>query len=105
MTASTFRDGLRALADSIRGIPGEYGLNEHAAELLLESWSGEQPGQGLPTTHVVPLTVGGKNPKIRWLNQKEIAVSGLPVGTVEIGPGGLTCGTCWERPWRRARRG
>lgn len=86
MTASTFRDGLRALADSVRGIAGEFGLNEHSAELLLESWSGEQPGQGTVTTQAIPLTVGSKNPKIRWLNQKEIAVSGMPVGTVEIGP-------------------
>lgn len=79
-------DRFRRIADNARAIPGAFGLREHAATLLWDSWTGDQPGEGTRTEHATPLLVGGQNPKVRWLSEKEVAISGLPVGTIEVGP-------------------
>lgn len=79
-------DDFRALADGIRAIPGEFGLREHSTTLLWSTWSGDQPGEGTETQFSTPLLVGGQNPKVRWLSEKEVAISGLPTGTIEVGP-------------------
>lgn len=82
----TLAEDLRSLADGIRAIPGQLGLREHSATLLWDTWSGDQPGEGTQTQHATRLLVGGQNPKVRWLSEKEVATSGLPTGTIEVGP-------------------
>ena len=83
---ASFADDMRGLADDIRAIPGALGLYEHAVTLLWDTWTGDQPGQGTVTEQATALLVGGQNPKVRWLSEKEIAIGGLPSGTIEIGP-------------------
>lgn len=82
----TSPDWLRAIAEDVRTVPGELGLREYTVDLLSESWSGAQAGEGTATETATRLLVGGQNPKVRWLTQKEIAVGGIPDGTVEVGP-------------------
>lgn len=82
----SIRDDFRELADGVRGIPADFGLREHSATLLWDTWTGDQPGEGTQTQLSTPLLVDGKNPKVRWLSEKEVAISGLPIGTIEVGP-------------------
>lgn len=80
-------DSLKPLARSIRGIPGLLGIRPHTVSILLREWGGTYSGEGNRTDVAVPITEGsGQPPKVRWLKDDEIAVGGLAVGTVEVGP-------------------
>lgn len=84
-------DDLRSIVEWARAVPGEMGLREYAVELRHTVWSQHNPGDGAPTTTVIPIKVGGQNPKVRWLSPKELALGALPVGTIEIGPVTPSC--------------
>lgn len=78
---------LRSLATSIRGIPGRLGTHEHTVSVVTSSWSGSHIGEGTRTdTPYAVVEGGGQPPHVRWLDDEERAVGGLPNGMVEIGP-------------------
>lgn len=72
---------------AIRAIPHQLGLRPHTVVLLHRSYDGAHTGAGTVTTTETPIThSGGANPRVRVLNDEEIALGQLGSGTVEIGP-------------------
>ena len=85
---SSLADDFRELADDIRSIPGnDFELYEYRCYLVRKTWTGENPGDGDQVTELVPLTCGnGSNPKVRFANQRDIALGNMSLGEVAIGP-------------------
>ena len=87
----TFQASLRAIANSVRSIPGTMGVRPYRAFVVSRAWSGDEPGDGDPSTAETTTSeeiteANGQPPRIRSLNSEEIAVGGYDMGTWEIGP-------------------
>lgn len=83
----TLADDLKPLARDIRGIPGDLGIRPHSVAILEREWSGAYSGDGVKTDATYAITEGrGAPPKVRWLSDEELAVSGESSGSVDIGP-------------------
>lgn len=83
----TLRDDILPIAYSARAIAGELGFRPYRVYVLTGSWSGQHTGEGSETETETELTeAGGQSPKVRFLNDEEIAVGQLVAGTVAIGP-------------------
>jgi hypothetical protein len=82
-----FRDDLRALAYSVRSIPGQLEMRPYSVAIRTGTWSGTYTGRGTGVSVDNPITeANGQNPKVRFLNGEEIALGQLDSGAVEIGP-------------------
>jgi hypothetical protein len=82
-----FRDDVRAIAYAARSIPGTLEMRPYSVAVRVTNYSGAHVGDGAETQTVTPITeANGQNPKVRWLSSEEIALSGLPNGSVEVGP-------------------
>jgi hypothetical protein len=81
-------DYFRELADDIRSIPGsDFGLREYRCFLVRKTWSGDKPGDGDEFAGLTPLTVGnGQNPKVKFPNQRDVALGLMSLGEILIGP-------------------
>jgi hypothetical protein len=86
-------DDLKPSLRAIRGIPGALGLRPHRVFLTVRRWggiSGVSPktiGDGASVdTETEIVEGGGHPPKVRQLNDERLALSGLPAGSIEIGP-------------------
>jgi hypothetical protein len=78
---------LRAVVDACRGIMGELGFREHSVTLRKTSWTGGRTGDGDKIIEDFPLYVGvAQNPKVRFPNQKDLALGLMSKGTITIGP-------------------
>lgn len=79
-------DAYRAIAYAARAIPGaDFGLREHTVSLLLRLTSGNV--RDVHAEDEQPITeANNQPPKVRWLNEEELTVGGLPKGTIEVGP-------------------
>lgn len=83
----SFASDLLATITSIRGLPGQLGLRPHTVALVEQSWSGDHTGQGTLTETSTPIVEGGSQPpRVHWLTEEQRLVSGLPQGTVQVGP-------------------
>lgn len=83
----TFASSLYPMLARVRAIPGQLGLRPHTVSVVSRSWSGGQTGEGDETVVNVPIVeADGRPPKVRWLSNEEIALGGLPSGSVQIGP-------------------
>jgi len=83
----SFADSLKPILYGARAFAGQLGFRPHAVEILTGAWSGAHTGDGTETATALPIAEsGGQPPKTRWLNDEQIALGGLPRGTVEIGP-------------------
>jgi hypothetical protein len=81
------RDDLLPLVSSVRSIAGQIGIRMHSVAIVSGSWSGDHTGDGTEDQTATAITeAGGHPPKVRWLNDEQIAVGQLAKGTVEIGP-------------------
>lgn len=81
------RERYRRTAWKYRHLPGDFGLREHIVVLLQTVYSGAQTGEATKTeTQVQLLEKDGRNPKVRWLNEEEIALGSLAGGSIKIGP-------------------
>lgn len=93
-----FRDDMRSLAYNVRSIPGAlFEMRPYTVAVRVTTWSGTHPGDGTETATSTPITeANGQPPKVRFLNDEERALGGLPEGTIEVGnitpdfPGGGT---------------
>lgn len=83
-----FRENIRKLAYNLRRLPGErFGIRPYTVAVLIREWDGGEVGQGTLTETLTPIVeANGQPPKVHWLTSEELAVGGLPAGTVEIGP-------------------
>lgn len=69
-----------------RSVVGRLGFAEHSVSMVVGTWSGDYPGQGIESRESVPILEGEHNPAIKWLSDTALALSGLPVGSAEVGP-------------------
>lgn len=84
---STPADRYRRIADRCRGLPAQHGLREHSVFLVESSWSGAALGDGELTEVATPILVHGKYPpKVRYPNQREIALGLMSEGSLVVGP-------------------
>jgi len=80
----TLADDLKPIVYSARAIMGQLGMRPHRLERYVIP--AETPRDDLYPRVTPIVESGGQSPKIRWLNEEEQAVGGLPRGTVEVGP-------------------
>ncbi len=84
---STLADPWRAIAYSIRSLPAQFGLRQFSTSILIGTWSGDHVGDGDLNEQLIPiLESGGTNPKLRFMNEEQRALSQLEVGSCEVGP-------------------
>lgn len=76
----------RRIADKARAIPGKFGLREHSVSIVKTSWTGGRTGYGDKIVEETPLLVNGQNPKVRFPNQRDVALGLMSFGTITIGP-------------------
>lgn len=81
------RMGLRKLAYKVRAIPGKIGIRVYSVEVQVTTSAGAELGQGAHTVVTSAITeADGQPPRVRWLDNREIALGGYEDGTVEVGP-------------------
>lgn len=84
---STLADPWRSIAYSIRSIPAQFGLRQYSVSILIGTWSEEHVGDGDLEEQLIPiLENGGTNPKVRFMNEERRALSGMEIGSCEVGP-------------------
>jgi hypothetical protein len=81
-------DDLKPLLTSIRAIPGQFGLRPYTVSAVIRAYSGTYAGEGTKTDTTVAITeANGQPPKVRFLNDEELALGdNLGKGTIEVGP-------------------
>ncbi len=79
----TFVDDILPDLHSIRAIPDDMGMRPHTVAIVAGDWSGDHVGDGSLSTVTTTLS---PTPKVRWLNDEQIVVAGLPKGSCTIGP-------------------
>lgn len=81
------RDRYRRIADRARAIPADHGLREWRVYLEVVTWSGEHTGENSGVVISTELTVhGGQPPRVRQLNDEQLALANLGTGILDIGP-------------------
>ncbi len=77
---------LRKTLYAARSIAGRLGFRVHTVALIQHYSMGEHTGD-VDLSKTIPLTEqDGYAPKTVWLNDEQLALSGLGRGTVDIGP-------------------
>lgn len=85
--ATAFVAGVRQALSGARAIAGQLGLHPFSVSLVTKGWSGTDTGRGTATETVVPILVGGQNPKVRSVSERRIALGiGLEAGDLTVGP-------------------
>ncbi len=83
----SLRDDLLPVINEVRAIPGLLGFRPYTVAIEVITWSGSERGEGTKTTTTTPITeAGGQPPRVRWLDNEEIALGGYDKPTVEVGP-------------------
>lgn len=79
----TLADDLKPLVNSIRAIPGQFGLHAFTVSVIRTIWTDEQTQNDdeLPITHA-----DGQPPHVRFLTLKERYAAGLQQLSIEVGP-------------------
>lgn len=82
------RDRLRKLAHRVRSIPGRgFGIRNYTVAIVVGTWSGAYVGRGDKTEALEAITEAhGQPPKVRFLNEEQLALAELKTGACEIGP-------------------
>lgn len=84
---ATLADPWRSIVYSFRSLPAQFGLRQYSTSIVTGTWSGDHIGDGDTVTTLTPiLENGGTNPKLRFMNEEERTLSGMEVGSCEIGP-------------------
>jgi len=83
-----FRDDIRALAYELRAMAGrDFEIRPYTVSVVVKAWSGTYPGEGFETSTTTAITeADGQPPKVRFLNDEQIALGGLPRGSIKVGP-------------------
>lgn len=80
-------DTWRAIAYSVRSIPAEFGLRPYSVSIVVGSWSGNHVGDGSRNEELIPiLENNSSNPKVRFLNEEQRALTNLGIGSCTVGP-------------------
>lgn len=83
-----FKTDIRKLAYELRAMAGrDFEIRPYTVSVVTRTWSGDFPGEGLSSITTTPITEAhGQPPKVRVLNDEQIALGGLPRGAVKVGP-------------------
>ncbi len=80
-------DSWRAIAYSLRDLPAQFGLRPYSVAVVIGTWSGNHVGDGELTEVTTPIVEkSNSNPKVRFMNEEQRTLSGMEVGSVEVGP-------------------
>lgn len=84
---ATIADSLRGLANTIRAIPGQFGIRPYTVSVTTRARSGTYGLEGGAANVTTQITeADGQPPKVRGLNDEEIALGTLPKGAIRVGP-------------------
>jgi hypothetical protein len=84
---TTLADPWRSIAYSVRNIPASFGLRQYSVSVVIGTWSGDHVGDGDLNEQITPiLESGGTNPKVRFMNEEQRTLSGMEIGSCEVGP-------------------
>jgi hypothetical protein len=87
----TLADDLLPVVYEGRAIAGELGFRPHTVALVVASTDGTHTGDGVRDETVTAITeLGGQPPRVRWLNDEEIALGQLPAGSTMVEVGAIT---------------
>lgn len=83
----TLRDSMLPALNAIRSIPGALGLRPYSVAVVVRTFSGDELGEGTPTTTTTAITeANGQPPKVRLLSNEQLALAGYDKQTWRIGP-------------------
>lgn len=85
----SFQSNLRKSVAKIRAIPKKFGVRVYSVAVRVQTWTGAERGEGAAATTTYKIAeFGGAPPKVRWLNQEQLALAGLEFGAevIEVGP-------------------
>ena len=82
------KDDLLPLVDQLRAIPGELGFRPYQVWVRVTTWDGSGVGRGNGTSVDTRLLVGGQNPKVRQVSNKDVVTGTSEFSNAlwEIGP-------------------
>lgn len=80
-------DNFRAICYAARAIPGQLGLRPHTVSLIEGTNLGPQTGDFTGDYTETPIVESDSQPpKVRWLNDEQLALANLGGGAVDVGP-------------------
>ena len=80
-------DGFREILENARSIAGNcFGLRPYTVEMIVRTSSGAEAGDGTVTETVTVIEENGSPPKVRWLNEEELAIAQAGSSQIQIGP-------------------
>ncbi|HVJ19907.1 MAG TPA: hypothetical protein VM686_31045 [Polyangiaceae bacterium] len=83
----TLADDLKPIVYSARAIAGTLGFRVHSVAIVIAETDGEHTGDGVRAETVTAITEDlGQPPRVKWLNDEEIALGQLGAGAIEVGP-------------------
>lgn len=83
----TLRDTLLPVMHRVRGIAGRFGFRVSRVWIVRKRWSGEHAGEGYANEELVEIQEGNGNPpKVTQIDDRRLAIAGLPAGSLEVGP-------------------
>jgi len=82
----SFASDILPAIGSIRGIPGALGLRPYRVFIRSGAWGGTYTGDGTETQAETEVTEHGQSPKVRFLNDEQLALGGADKGTCTVGP-------------------
>jgi hypothetical protein len=85
------RERYQRIANRARRIPGEHGLRPYTVQIVVGTWSGAYVGGGSKIEQLETISEQGHPPKVRFLNEEALALSGsigeqLLKGSCTVGP-------------------
>ena len=83
-----FKNDIRKLAYELRAMAGrDFEIRPYTVSVVTKAWSGDQPGEGTAVTTTTAITeADGQPPKVRVLNDEQLALGNLPRGAIKVGP-------------------
>jgi hypothetical protein len=83
-----FRDDIRELAYELRSLPGaEFEIRPYTVAVVTRTFTGNHIGEGAESATTTPITeANGQPPRVRILDDEQLALGGVPRGSVEVGP-------------------
>ena len=83
---TTVAESILPALELARSQAGVIGWHIHSVDLVVSTWSGAHTGDGTETTTTTNLLEHGENPRVRWLNNEELALANLESGSCKVGP-------------------
>lgn len=89
---ATLADPWRSIVYSLRSLPAQFGLRQYSTSILIGTWTTDgnnsnHVGDGDASEYLIPiLEKDGTNPKLSFMNEEQRILSGMEIGSCEVGP-------------------